>query len=92
MQEQFETQIDLPNNELCPQCEADDGDFYNGLAIGEICEECQAFNQAVDEALIEAGDELTESIAWQIGKDRGYSSAALALPEASAIVKARRSI
>jgi hypothetical protein len=51
-------QIDIPNNELCPQCEADDGDFYNGLAIGEICEECQAFNRAVDEALIESGGEF----------------------------------
>jgi hypothetical protein len=68
MQEQFETQIDLPNNELCPQCEADDGDFYNGLAIGEICEECQAFNQAVDEALIEAGDELTNLRKASLGK------------------------
>ena len=46
-------QLDYPSTELCPQCEADDGDFYNGLAIGELCDECKAFNRAVDEALTE---------------------------------------
>ncbi len=83
----YTAQIDIQNDELCPQCEADDGDFYNGLALGGICEACKAVNQAVDEALVETDDDLAGSIAWQIGKDRGYSNATFALPEAITIVK-----
>ena len=83
-------QLDYPSTELCPQCEADDGDFYNGLAIGDLCDECKAFNKAVDEALLVSGDGLAESIAWQIGKDRGYSNVTFALPEAVQIAKTNR--